>query len=142
GHTGSIIYTSNMAYLPDHDLCVVAMTNDGRAAADLSFVINITEQMICLYLETVVSTDEQADTDNQLKIYPNPATVELNLDFENPVSDLTVKVYNQLGQKVAYYSAKQKENYVRLNTVDWANGSYIIHITTKEKQIIRKVIKQ
>ena len=141
GHNGSIIYTSNMAYLPDHDLCVVAMTNDGRAAADLSFIINITEEMICLYLENTVSTDKELELESEFRIFPNPVNDFLNIENNSPEKIITVQVLDHLGKEVHNDSFDQFQSFIRLNTSDWTPGTYTIHFSSEREQTFKRVIK-
>ncbi len=67
-----------------------------------------------------------------LKLFPNPATSVINLNYELPVSsDVTIKVYNTLGEIIASFSSYQTAGFHKweINTSDYSikTGLYIVN---------------
>ncbi len=78
------------------------------------------------------------------KMYPNPTSANLNLDYELDIDGLVnITVYDMLGRRMIEQSLQQEEGYqkISLPTVNLQSGTYILHITTENQQIIRKFIK-
>ena len=84
---------------------------------------------------------------NNITIYPNPASTQININFNN-ISDLsggTIKVINSLGQQVATkpITATGTNSTMSLNT--WGgSGLYFVQILNPQGQIvdIKKIILQ
>ena len=76
-----------------------------------------------------------------VKIYPNPAentiTIELSAELDN--ENISVEIYNYLGQKVIYYNfAGDLLN--TLDVSDLSNGIYIFKILVGNKIIAREKV--
>ncbi len=67
----------------------------------------------------------KADNDN-LKIYPNPATETVKLDIE--VGNYTLKVLNTVGQTIF---EQNTEGSLSVNVATWTNGIYLFEVTNK-----------
>ena len=71
---------------------------------------------------------------NKLSIYPNPATDNINLDFEqSPNEDMQLSIYNSAGQLVL---SKQLNGYVdtyRVNVEALALGVYFVRLSSDNK---------
>lgn len=82
--------------------------------------------------------------ENNLKanLYPNPFQQAVKVSFDAPVNnDMLVVIYNISGRIILSkkYSAAQLIN-VPLDNIP--SGDYIMKITTKNKQLVAKIIKQ
>ena len=76
-----------------------------------------------------------------VKIYPNPAentiTIELSAELDN--KNISVEIYNYLGQKVIFYNfAGDLLN--TLDVSDLSNGIYIFKILVGNKIIAREKV--
>lgn len=70
-----------------------------------------------------VSIDEVEE--NNVSIYPNPATSVINVSADNLKN---VSVYNAVGQLI--YSADSDSNVVKIDTESWTNGFYYVKVVT------------
>ncbi len=82
-----------------------------------------------------LSINENNLSDN-ISIYPNPATDVLNINATLPVE--SYKIYNALGQMVAYERINSKQHSVDVKGMGY--GIYIIQLQTSEGQINKRFI--
>lgn len=73
---------------------------------------------------------------NDILLYPNPATNKLFITSKNGLKIETVNIYNQIGQKVLHGN-KIKDN-IDISTL--GQGIYIIEMTSSELKIRQKLI--
>ena len=76
------------------------------------------------------------DKNESITIYPNPASDEVYIDFENLEIE-KLDVYNILGETI--YSNSILKNNLKLNVNQWKNGVYIIKYTTHGKLMTKKL---
>ena len=105
-----------------------------------AFVHNNCTDMHMLLLDDITieagSGIEEETVENQVFIYPNPASTMLNVHAENY---RTVQIVNFLGQVV--YSANVTENDFQINVSNLSNGVYFIRLngeTTTTQKFIKK----
>ena len=78
------------------------------------------------------------------RMYPNPTADDLTLDYEMDIDGpVNIVVFDMLGRRVIQQTLNQEEGHqkVRIPTADLLNGTYILHITVENQQIVRKFIK-
>jgi hypothetical protein len=83
-------------------------------------------------LSAVLSTD--SFNIELSRVYPNPATTEIQITLKNNLQLLKVNVYNQLGQ----FIKESKTNIV--NVSDLSKGMYLVEIETNQGKGIKKVL--
>ncbi len=71
---------------------------------------------------------------NNIKIYPNPASLEVNI---TNVYNSTIEIYSILGEKI--YSHRSKSDIFNLDISNFDSGNYIIKIVKGEKIISKKI---
>ena len=76
--------------------------------------------------------DAVSETDQQLKVYPNPVSETL---YIQGVESVEVQVFNALGQKV-----KTIENANEINVSDWAKGVYVLRITAADGTVFERKV--
>jgi len=109
----------------------------------------IQEQRLMKFIVDLRNAPQQGETlgDNItkqiqfVKIYPNPAentiTIELSAELDN--KNISVEIYNYLGQKVIFYNfAGDLLN--TLDVSDLSNGIYIFKILVGNKIIAREKV--
>lgn len=108
-----------------------------------NFAVQLTENgcvdtSACVAVTTIGITENNFS--NSLKVFPNPTTgefsVDLGMDYENveiSISDVTGKIL-----KSASFNTARILNL----SVDTASGLYFVKITSKDKSIIVKLIKE
>lgn len=83
----------------------------------------------------VICSGIDANIINQFKVYPNPATTELHVEFMLKTDNhYEVIVLNSLGQRVSYSEqegVKGKQEFV-INTAEMPEGYYMILVTTEK----------
>ena len=78
-----------------------------------------------------------------INVHPNPTNDIINVSIENITSDVTITVYNSVGQ-VVYMQKESVDN--NLNTVinlsDLSNGTYILQVRSEEGIWMKRVVKK
>lgn len=72
---------------------------------------------------------------NNLKLYPNPVTDILNIEFPTPVS---FSIFNMMGELIFTGESTGKN---LIQTSNWDRGGYFIRIYSGENYISRKIMK-
>ena len=80
-----------------------------------------------------------------IKLYPNPTTGWIYLEFEQLLKEKTViELFNQQGNIVDYNldyeNQKSTQELVRFNFGDLSPGLYLLRFTTNKKQIYKKFV--
>lgn len=87
--------------------------------------------------------DESLSVDNfelnNLILYPNPATNEVNLKW-NADEDVAVRVYNTLGKLMFYSKSVNLANDFKINTSAFKTGVYFVKLNTSKGEITKKLI--
>ncbi|MEZ4802454.1 MAG: endonuclease [Gelidibacter sp.] len=84
----------------------------------------------------LLGTDEF--TENQFKIYPNPAKNMLHIDLKNS-AETKIEIYNVLGKRV-FQKTIQNSDVILLD--DLSSGVYIVRLTQDNNSISKKLIKE
>ena len=76
------------------------------------------------------------------KVFPNPAKDELVVEVDNATeSDITLKLYNDIGQLLLYKKTKSvKGESIRLDVAQFSNALYILTISQNNKRNFTKQI--
>lgn len=81
-------------------------------------------------------------TETTFNIFPNPVTdIVTIINNENIGGIEEVVVYDMNGKKVKSQKGNNNKNEVQLNMENFARGSYLLHVKTKEGTAIKKLIK-
>jgi len=83
--------------------------------------------------------DPVDDAQNQLVIYPNPSTGELNIYSMNTFGDSEIALINVMGQQV-YIENTFLNNYFSLNMFGLPSGLYTLKINNGEYQYSEKIL--
>lgn len=90
-----------------------------------------------------LSIDTNNLANSSIKIYPNPATDRITIDFSNDinVSDWNVKIINTIGQEVFSQSINQQQSTVSFNSMN-GTGIYFMRIYDDSNKLIdtKKII--
>ncbi|MEA2105622.1 MAG: M14 family zinc carboxypeptidase [Bacteroidota bacterium] len=94
-----------------------------------------------LYVESTVSIHGLQNVNSLARIYPNPFTNDITVDFNKNIEDeIRISIFTLNGQKVLekiYYT--HKFTITDLNKL--TKGTYILKVISKEGIIIQKIIK-
>ncbi len=85
---------------------------------------------------------DMEELNSGIAIFPNPSTGMVNLKFNlSTISDLNVTIVNILGAKVGSYAVKASHNgNVILDMNQYANGVYMLQISTAKATVSKKVV--
>lgn len=97
------------------------------------------ETTSCVNLE--VSSIHNQNEATSLKVYPNPFTEKILIDFSEDDKSAEITVNTLDGRRV-YEHSQLKENSHVIDASTWTAGEYIIHIITDKKEYAYKVNKQ
>lgn len=90
------------------------------------------------------SLKESSNIISNVSVYPNPAQTATSLDIDLIQNDnITINVMSVTGQVVFTQSlndASAGKHIVSLNTENWANGVYNVHISTTEGSVNHKLV--
>ena len=87
---------------------------------------------------TANGVPEQQLTNNYVSVYPNPAKDNIIIET-NSNTQQRVEILNLMGQYV--YKSSINKN-VTINTSAFANGVYILKLSTDKEMLVRKFVKQ
>lgn len=77
----------------------------------------------------------------QISLYPNPMTLEFNLNFEPELQNITIEITNELGQIVRQQHFSENTNQVKIERENMANGIYFIKIIKNNSLLsVKKII--
>jgi hypothetical protein len=80
---------------------------------------------------------DEISKNNEIKVYPNPASKEINIEFENK-NKYSVSLTDFSGKQVYLQSFNTKK--IKINTEQFPKGTYILSVKTKEKNYTKKII--
>lgn len=78
---------------------------------------------------------KRTENENQLKVYPNPATTDLNVMAANPVS--TLELYDITGKRLLVNS-NVSTNIIRIDVTSFQPGIYLLKITDETGRVFSK----
>ena len=88
------------------------------------------------YLATLSNNDFLINSDNNIKIFPNPSNTTFKITSDTKADKITI--FDTLGKEVL----SQTQNNSEVNIEKLTKGIYFIEITTENGKIYRKLIKE
>ncbi len=109
-------------------------TKDGSLSngGDCAWIDNIT-----LPASSTISVNEI--NTNNISVFPNPATNNLNINFTELTADVNISAFNITGQAV-YTGNFENQKQIKINTSDFKNGLYFFRINTGNKRFLKRII--
>jgi Secretion system C-terminal sorting domain/Outer membrane protein Omp28 len=93
-------------------------------------------------LNSITLGAAQVIDNQQVSLFPNPATDELTLTFDpNLVKFQTAEMFNSAGQKVIFSTKNQTAGKLSLDVKNLENGVYFLKMQTDNGVIVRKFLK-
>jgi len=75
-----------------------------------------------------------------VRVYPNPTTSIVNIDFKTESKKIEIDLYNLLGKKL-FHQNINSTNY-QLDLSAFPSGTYFISVKTEKENIFQKIVKQ
>jgi len=136
--SGNCVDTSNVAYIQIADTCITNVTVYDTVTTYISVTdtLFINVNTVGLNNNTIINT---------IKVFPNPANTNLNLDFGNftNLNGYSIKIFNSLSQVIYNQAITQQSESIDLSTFG-GNGIYFLHIINAQNNTveIRKIVLQ
>ncbi|MFN5628057.1 MAG: LamG-like jellyroll fold domain-containing protein [Bacteroidota bacterium] len=132
--SGNCIDTSNVAVINILDTCLVTVYD--------TLLTTVTDTLI---INTQITGINPPNNLNTLKVYPNPASTHITIDYGNfnAMSGYTLTIENSIGQTVFTTPINQQTSYIDLST--WSgNGIYFVQLIDPQNNTIenRKIVIQ
>jgi hypothetical protein len=92
-----------------------------------------------------VATNDQQATTNEIRLYPNPVTDELNIEISEAQqpTNYELRITNVLGQEILKYTIDFIDKKANINTSTLTNGTYILTITDQQGRVgVSKFVKK
>ncbi|MDD4148652.1 MAG: C10 family peptidase [Bacteroidales bacterium] len=81
------------------------------------------------------------DSTDQIKIYPNPAREELNINIGSDINPTSITIYNTDGKMIKSIANSGISKHVNIDLTDMAQGLYYINIVTDKTTFKYKFVK-
>jgi hypothetical protein len=113
----------------------VGYTNNYNAKLTDVYVLKLDTNLVGS--SSIVSIDEIADEEIQLKVYPNPTSKEINIICSVPVKNENVSLFNLFGEEINCHnrilSSDNKSK--KMNVEGLKNGIYYLRILNRTEKI-------
>jgi len=87
---------------------------------------------------TPLSIDELSIKNNELSVYPNPASYNFTININAMMGNAQIEIYNVFGAKV--YRSVLKNKQEMINTKQFSAGIYFVKVFDEEKMFTRKIV--
>jgi hypothetical protein len=75
---------------------------------------------------------------SELKIYPNPASQQLNIVLPEAARNSSVEIYNLLGKKIWMNPSPISATFLNVDLTGFEEGSYFLKVISASEQRVRK----
>jgi hypothetical protein len=125
-------YTLPAAFKPA-DIKLVALLIDGVSGE----IINAKEEEMSLSLGI---NNVNTENSNAISVYPNPTNNSADILIANAKKDVSVKIYNTIGQMVWTSSAAPVNGIVKVNTTNFEAGNYFVEVVNGGQKSNSKLV--
>lgn len=110
------------------------------------YQVNLTASNTCNFQNATQTVSTAVSVDNtleiaEIRVYPNPSNGLFNLEVSGVDQSVNVSIENIQGQ-VVYQGVLSGNGRTELNLQDQAAGIYMLHLTTEQGRVVRKLIVQ
>ena len=110
------------------------------------YQVNLTASNTCNFQNATQTVSTAVSVDNtleiaEIRVYPNPSSGLFNLEVSGVEQSVNVSIENIQGQ-VVYQGVLSGNGRTELNLQDQAAGIYMLHLTTEQGRVVRKLIVQ
>lgn len=140
GHGGNIVYTSDGFYIPEHDLAIAVMTNDGSGIAEAP-VYAISSEMLCIFEEGATSIEIDYKIEPGVAAFPNPTSSLVSINLTG-FDDSTYYSVTDLTGRTILSGTTQFNSQFEVNLSEQANGIYVLRATDNSSSMSIKIVKE
>ncbi len=90
---------------------------------------------------TSIGINQQGNSNNLLKAYPNPANNNIQIQIPISSSNSKITIYNLLGAEIYSHEIAAQTNAIFININDWKAGSYIIRWNDQSTKLSSSFLK-
>lgn len=83
---------------------------------------------------------QEIANDNHFNIYPNPTSGVFYIDFEKHLTNLSIEIFNLLGEKI--YTLSNTSTPIKIALFDIPKGIYLVKIEAENKVYTQKIVVQ
>ena len=114
-------------------------TNDAQFIWSKNVILD-NEVIVRKTVASNLKINENRFNENQIRLFPNPAKTEINLDFDDAIQTeiQKISIYNLLGALVFSTNKYLKT----ISVSDFPSGMYVVRISNSEFEISRKLVKE
>lgn len=110
------------------------------------YQVNLTASNTCNFQNATQTVSTAVSVDNtleiaEIRVYPNPSKGLFNLEVSGVEQSVNVSIENIQGQ-VVYQGVLSGNGRTELNLQDQAAGIYMLHLSTEQGRVVRKLIVQ
>lgn len=133
-YTQQTLYDSN----PDLDFNSIKFVNE-----NLGFAVGTSSNQGIVWrngngLNQTMGTQDSENV--EFKIYPNPSTTEININFKKRLKENFNVIITDVTGKQIFSKQFSNEQNIKINTSKYSKGNYILSISTEQKKISQKII--
>jgi len=129
-------------YIRDTNLWIGGMTEgymSGNSLGSFDGFLTAVKTTDLSFIQSLVLSADDSYLSSQVKIYPNPASDRIYLDFGEVQNDFTkVNIFNVKGQNLRTISTVRNE----IDISGFPNGLYFIELQFGDKRLTKKVLKE
>lgn len=135
---GGVVYSPASNYIPlaagidPYEMDFVSVVGSGNTVAHITSFDNY---MLTAKNTTVLATKEAVAKENDISVYPNPATDFITIQSKSQITK--AEIFNAAGRSI-----NAKLNGDKIDVRNLLPGVYILSIETKEEQFSKKFIKK
>ncbi len=134
--SGAVTINANSTDSSDFTVDYSPDGNNGISIFRFDFYVEGMSDTTSLFVKFVLQQSNVASVDNQVKVFPNPASDYVILDLPKNGS-YNVEIFNQFGQRVMFKQVKSQKINLHL---DLDAGIYFLRVSSDKVKIVKKLI--
>ena len=128
-------------FLIDNELKIVTNLKEDEYTFTASESVQ-SNRFKVVFNERILSTEDALSQDNQIRIFPNPATGQITMSSQEPLNLNTAKIYNIQGQEVLTMDMADFSTSKQLDISQLASGLYMVRFEGLDiNQVYRLLVR-
>ena len=88
--------------------------------------------------DAFVSADKLSPVDFQIKVFPNPATDYLRVEWKtNKQHEVYAELYDLVGRKIIRIKSDESTDHIQINMQAFQRSAYLLKVYTKDRKYFR-----